>query len=260
VEAPLLKHLRGRADAPAEVRVRLLSLLGFASFALVSLWVGGRLLGLALRTRHAPEAAVGTALFCGGGLGYVLAIGSRMDLLPADWAGDVRLAGAAFIHLGSAALAVGCWRIFRPSERWACALCLAIVGALATSFALRLSDPPGAGLSNPLHFWPMQGLGAATFGWCAFESARYAALLRRRVRLGLAEPEMQERFVLWATSASCAVGVHLCVMANRFSDPIVVSPALVITTSALGFVTAVTVWLAFFPPTWWPSRAVLRRS
>jgi hypothetical protein len=244
----------------AEVAVRLLSLLGFASFALASLWVGGRLLRLALRTRQAPEAAVGTALVCGGGLGYLFAIGSRMQLLPADWAGDVRLAGAAFIHLGSAALAVGCWRIFRPGEGWARALCGAIVAALAASFALRLSDPPGAGVSSPLHFWPMQGLGAATFGWCALESARYAALLRRRARLGLADPAMVERFALWATSASCAVGVHVCIMANRFTDPTVVQPALVIGTSALGFVTAATVWLAFFPPAWWRSRAVLRPS
>jgi hypothetical protein len=243
--------------------VRLVSLLGFGSFALASLWVGGRLLALAARTRQVPEAALGTALFFGAGLGYVLAVGARqVDVLPPDWVGPVRLAGVAFIHLGSAALAFGAWRIFRPAERWARAACLAISAGLVASLALRVLDPPSAAqpVSSPLHFWPMTLLGAASYGWCSVESALYAGALRRRARLGLAARALAQRFSLWAAGGACAVGVHLCSMANRFLDPVVVHPAILLTTSALGFGAAAAIWLTFFPPTWWIARAAPSRS
>lgn len=243
--------------------MRLLSLLGFGSFALTSLWVGARLLALAWRTRQAPEAALGVASFFGAGLGYVLAVGARqLEVLPPEQVGNVRLAGAAFIHLGSAALAFGAWRIFRPTDRRALALCIAIVVGLAVSLALRVADPPSAArpVSSPLHFWPMTVLGAVSYGWCSIEAALYAGALRRRARLGLAEPALAQRFGLWATGGVCAVGVHLCSMANRFIDPVVVHPVILMTTSTLGFVAAVTLWLTFFPPAWWVSRMAVSRA
>lgn len=238
--------------------MRLVSLLGFGSFALASLWVGGRLLALAARTRQAPESALGTALFFGAGLGYVLAVGARqVDVLPHEWVGAIRLAGIAFIHVGSAALAFGAWRIFRPAERWAKAACLAIVAGLAAALALRMLDPPNAAqpVSSPLHFWPTMLLGTAAYGWCALESARYAAALRRRARFGLAPPQLAQRFALWSAAGAFAVGIHLCSMANRFVDPVFVHPAILTITSSLGLGAAVTLWLAFFPPAWWLARA-----
>ncbi|MEB2345113.1 MAG: hypothetical protein OZ948_10240 [Deltaproteobacteria bacterium] len=239
--------------------MRLVSLLGLGSFALVSLWVGGRLLALAARTRQAPETALGTALFFGAGLGYALAVGARqLEVLPHEWVGAIRLAGIAFIHVGSAALAFGAWRIFRPAERWAKRACLVIVAGLAATLALRTLDPPTATqpVSSPLHFWPTMLLGAAAYGWCAFESARYAAALRRRARFGLASPALARRFALWAAAGAGAVGIHLCNMVNRFIDPVTVDPAILMLTSALGLGAAVTLWLAFFPPAWWPARTV----
>lgn len=238
--------------------MRLLSLLGFASFASISLWVGGRLLWLAARTRQAPEAAIGTALFFGAGLGYMLAVGARqVNVLPPEHVEAVRLAGVAFIHLGSAALAFGAWRIFRPAERWALALCLAIAAGLAASLALRVAHPPSAAqpVSGPLHFWPLMVLGATSYGWCALEAGRYAARLRRRARLGLAEPAMARRFALWSVGGACAVGIHLCSMVNRFIDPVLVHPAILTATSALGLVAGGAIWLAFFPPAGWGLRS-----
>lgn len=239
--------------------MQLLSLLGFGSFVIASLLIGGRLIALAARTRQAPEATLGTALFSGGGLGYLLSIGIRQLDVPLEYAVAVRHLGAAFIHLGSAALALGVWRIFRPSERWALALCLALVGGLATSLLLRLSAPPHAvyPLSSGLHFWPMMILGTVAYGWVALEAGRYSALLRRRVRLGLAEPALQERFVLWTVGAVCAVLVHACSMASRIIDPAVIHPAILTATSLLGFGAAVTLWLTFFPPAWWRKRTWL---
>lgn len=243
--------------------MRLLSLLGFGSFALTSLWVGARLLALAWRTRQAPEAALGIALFFGGGLGYVLAVGARhFDALPPEQVENVRLAGAVFIHLGSGALAFGAWRIFRPADRRALVLCIAIAVGLGVSLAARLADPPSVArpASSPLYFWLMTGLGTVSYGWCAIESALYAAALRRRARFGLVEPALVQRFALWATAGACAVGVHLFNMVNRFIDPVVMHPAILMITSMLGFVAGVTLWLAFFPPAWWASRTALQRA
>ena len=231
--------------------MRLLSLLGFGAFVVTSLVVGARLLLLAGRTRQAPEAAIGTALFAGAGLGYLLVIATmQLQVVPAAWSAEVRLVGIFCLHLGSAALAVGAWRIFRADQRWAMALCLAIAAGLALSFTLRALDPPthASPASRPLHFWPMTLLGAISYGWSALESARYALLMRRRQRIGLGDPALMARFALWAAAGAGAVCIHLASVVNRWIDPATIHPTILAVQSVLGLAVALSIALAFFPP------------
>ena len=225
-------------------------LVGFGSFVLASLVVGTRLLVTGWRTRELPELAIGTAFLAGGGIGYLLVVLTLVLHAFPPAIGPLALhAGVFLIFLGTAATACGVWRIFRPDEAWAGALCVAISGVLAVAFALRLFAEEDRATS-PIHFWPSTITGTASYAWSAFESLRYHVRLRRRMRLGLAQPAMARRFLLWGCGSAAAVGIHASSMVNRFLDPATIGPMILTLQSTLGLGPALAIWLAFFPPAW----------
>jgi len=224
-----------------------LGLLGFASFVLVSLAVGARLLLLARRTRELPEAVIGAALFFGGGVGYTLVVLGLRVLGPGSEAAPAALlVGNAFVHGGSLALAVGTWRIFRPAERWPLALGAAIASLLAFSYALRIAHareiPP-----PPAVFWTSTIAGGAVYLWAAAESLATWSNLRRRLALGLADAAVVRRVGLWGVGCASAVGMHVTSMVARALVGDAMPPLSVAASSLLGFVAAIAIGLAFFP-------------
>jgi len=231
--------------------VNIVPLIGFGAFVLASLVVGSRLLFVGLRTREMPELAIGTAFLAGGGIGYLLVVMALvLHVFPAAASELALHAGVFLIYVGTGATAFGVWRIFRPAEAWAGSLCFAIAGVLAAAFALRLLSPAGARAMSAWHFWPSTLAGTASYLWSGFEALRYHEQLRRRVRLGLSEPALARRFLLWGSGSVAAVGIHASSMVNRFIDPGTIGPAMLALQSVLGLVAAVAIWLAFFPPAW----------
>lgn len=226
-------------------------LIGFGAFVLASLVVGTRLLLVGLRTHELPELAIGTAFLTGGGVGYLLVVMALvLHVFPAPFDELALHVGVFLIYLGTGATAFGVWRIFRPGESWAGALCCAIAGVLAAAFALRLISPAGARAMSAWHFWPSTLAGTASYLWSGTEALRYHEQLRRRVKLGLADPAIARRFLLWGCGCVAALGIHASSMVNRFIDPGTIGPAMLALQSVLGLVAAVALWLAFFPPSW----------
>lgn len=219
-------------------------MVGFGSFTLASLVVGARLLALAARTRALAEAAFGTSLFLGGA-GYLLLV-LAFRVVAVESAPLPLAVGNLLLHIGSMALAIGTWRVFRPAERWPGAVVAAIGVVLATSFAIRLAYvqvvPPPASV-----FWMSTLAGAAVYAWSAEESLRYWRMMRRREALGLADPAITQRFGLWGLCTACAVGMHAASVAGRVIAGDALPPAAVVASSALGLVAAVSLSLAFFP-------------
>jgi hypothetical protein len=94
----------------------------------------------------------------------------------------------------------------------------------------------------------------------AFESFRYWLQLRRRQRLGLADPVVTDRFLLWSIWAACATLNLVADLASRSLywlffgtvEPVaehlaaLVVPTIIV-TMVLGVVSAVTLFLTFFP-------------
>lgn len=229
-------------------------IVGFGSFVIASLFVGARLLWLARRTRQIPEAALGTAFLCGGGLGYLLvvatfalgALGPRLRL-------PVMLLGVFFIHLGAAALALGTWKIFRPCDARGRALFAVITAVLAIFFVTRAFDPTE--YAYGINFWPGAIAGCASYAWSAAESLHFGVVARRRRRIGLDAGEHADRFLFWGAASVCAVVMHLASMADRWFDPRVADPSILLLQSVLGMGAAITIWSAFFS-----RRRVLRRE
>jgi hypothetical protein len=74
--------------------------------------------------------------------------------------------------------------------------------------------------------------------------------MRRRLRLGLADPAVTNRFLLWGIGAgSAGVGSAVGIVASIVQGPPTDGFSWVMLSSSLhGLVAAVAMWLAFLPP------------
>jgi hypothetical protein len=229
------------------VGVERLALAGYVACIAASFAVGGRLLLLWRRTGQTPELAIGVALFAGGGLGYGLAMAAyALRVFPSPWAAGAETLGAFASHVGAASLALALRHIFRPDAAWARTLQLSLTVAIALAFAARFVEPlafPPPGFV----FWPYVLLGAACYAWSCIESLHYHAMMRRRMRIGLAEPLLARRFLLWGIAGLAAVGMHVAAMASRLAYAGAMPTWMLGLVTALGLVAAAGIWLAFFP-------------
>lgn len=229
-----------------------LGLIGVAAFTLMSAVVGVRLLLLARRTRQAPEAAMGLAFLVSGAIGFPLLTASSVLMAAGGAEGLVHLCralGTVGTSAGYVGLGVGCWRIYRPGARWPLAPIALGTGALLVSSAIVAvsANTTGTGIAS-LALWSGVCVGALTFGWNAVESFLLHGQLRRRLALGLAEPEVVNRVLLWGigAGAACAMAVYALVL--RVAIGPVAPDGHRLVSSGLGLVAAISIWLAFFPP------------
>jgi len=227
-----------------------------AVFSLATLALGlvltVRLLHLAVRTRKAPELAMG--LYCllvsSGGLLYGVAFRAGVGAEGAT----VRVLAAAStfcIGLGAFALAVGIWRIFRPGERRAAGL-VALVGLWIGGgwLACVLSGRPVTlGDATATNAFFLAGR-LTVYGVGAFEAFRYAGMLRKRVALGLADPVSAHQIRLWGIAWLCVASVGLgTVLVVHFVGREAFDTTLApLVLSSLNAAAWVCTWLAFFPP------------
>lgn len=250
--------------------MRPLAIVGLGAFLLAGAAVGLRLLSLARCTRRAPETVLGLALVALCILGYPLVLLARV----LEDAGSV---GAEILGvLGNAGVAACVVlvaeftrRVFHPASAVAqravavvaglevllvAQLELARHGALAVgadSFAIMEAVTP----------WvlPFLLLLAAVFGWAGVESARNHGLLRRRLALGLVEPEIVGRFLLWAVSMLAAAALILVLSALRMGGArITEHPLPMLLTAVAGLTVSVCWYLAFLPPRTWRARRARR--
>jgi hypothetical protein len=157
-------------------------------------------------------------------------------------------------------LALFVWRVFRPASSAA----RAFVGAVAVvSGALTLwlvATPHAAQESSGLAL-ALNASRAVPVLWAFVECTRYARLMRRRLALGLADPLVTNRFVLWSVWTGALGFAALALFAVRGRafwlslqgvDPRLAMPAAIpVTAAVVGLAVAsagVAVWLAFFPP------------
>lgn len=231
--------------------MRVLGLLGVVAFSLASAVVGVRLLRLAARTRQVPELAMGLAFVVSGAIGFPLLSVASMSMQtggadPARW---VMGFGTLSLFSGYVGLAVGCWRIYRPVDRWPLlpigAGILALLAASAVTFGSREFGP---GSLRDVAFWSGVAIGSATFAWNALESFLLHAQLRRRLVLGLAEPEVVNRVLLWGIGSFAAFVMTLHGLTTRILIGHVIEDGHRLVSSAFGLVAAVAIGLAFFPP------------
>lgn len=229
--------------------------VGFAAFFCVSLSVGARLLWLGIRRSEMPALLIGVGVLGIGPVGFGLQA-CALALSKSAAAEGLASAGAAALALGVWAKLLFNWTVYRPGSR----IALAFTSLLAAAVAAQLLAQPlgGSFLEAAQNITMAAARGAlqvAALGWGAAEALLYWGRMRRRERLGLADPVLTNRFLLWGVSAgSAALGTAIGVVHSLVTGVASLeSPPILASASAHGLVAAVGMWLAFIPP-----RAYLR--
>lgn len=229
--------------------------------------VGGRLLLLARHTRQAPELLLGAGIVCLAVLGYGVLIANLLvrggSFEPEQATALARAlsgTGKALHDVGVTLYLVFVLRVFRPEERWArllAATMLALLwggfvgSSLETGFRV---EPVGSA------FWLAEYAVIWTYPlWMAIESLRWWRLMRRRVALGLADPLVTNRFLLWGTGAALtALATWIAsvpyAMVGNLALLETTTPAIRVATAAVGLASISCIYLAFLPPTWYRRR------
>lgn len=226
---------------------------GLVSLGLLLL--GLRLLGLSRRSGKTPERWLGLAFACAGAGVWLLLLAALGDLAP-ERARLLALAAQAGLTGAVAFLVVFAWRTFRAGSSAARTLALALLGAnLAAGAAVVATGVPVP--AGPLGLTMVLARSAA-LSWLFVESTLFALRMRRRLALGLAEPIVANRFLLWSIWTGALAGIPLFVLALRAAgaleapapgEPLSAAARAALAVLGLGgAVAAGAGWLAFFPP------------
>lgn len=210
--------------------------------------IGLRLIVLAARTRETPELLIGVSFLLAGVASGGLSL--LRSLAALDAATHVLLGSAsiAFLHSGIALVAAFTWRVFRPGRLGAVLFAL-LAFALATGAAGEIVNlDPRPNVSPTAWFWFSVTARTVVYGWSTLEALRYWRLLRRRAQLGLADPLVTHRVLLWGIGSLSITVLWLRVIFLGFAAPGALGQLGSFATTALILACAASFWLAFFPP------------
>jgi hypothetical protein len=209
-----------------------------------------RLFRLASRTRQLPEVLVGIYFLL---VPFAISLAIRVDRFAPDQAPWVRAVANGLFTLGGVSLLLFTWHVFRRNAGWAKALAWGGSGAIVAVWAAGI---PAGSYRSGTSFFLLTPVYASYF-WVFLESLRYYALLRRRQRLGLADPVLTNRFLLFAIWTGGVVAITLLGLVGALAqlesgtfrdggglgDPVLLG-----ITRLLSLPIAVSIWLTFLAP------------
>jgi hypothetical protein len=220
--------------------------IGFAAFFVVALLVGARLLLLWRETRQLPELLIGIGVLGIGPVGFAVTVLSQLlaDASPVASTVCYALAQLA-VSAGALAKLIFNWRVYHPHSRIAGGV--VVVGGLALLGVYVEMAWRGFPIEAPgLRHLPL----VAALLWGAVEALRYRERLRRRARLDLGDPVLENRFLVWGIGAAAAgIGSLFSVVGGLLGGAeALVDPGLLLLLSLHGMLAALCMWLAFLPP------------
>jgi hypothetical protein len=235
---------------------------------LLSLVIGVRLLRLARSSAAGPEIWLALYFLLAAFLGMSLS-----NFVYMSWAdvgmtlspGVSSVLNALYIFgttAGMGCLYVFTWLTFRRDDAWARALVGAVVAVMVAGYiGIAISGDFVLSLVPGVAYWITWAARTSVFLWLLIESFRYWSLLRRRLRLGLVDALVANRFLLWGIWAT---GMYLMGQIDplarvwyvvnigaggqwvpELGRPIVLT--LVTASSGLGILVMITLYLTFFP-------------
>ena len=234
---------------------QLFSLVSILAFAIVGTVVGWRIARLAKATGQEPERWIAICELSICMVGYPTLLIARA--LPGYLPIVVTAIGVAAIDIGIAAIFFFTRCVFRPEGKalrrgvQAVVVLLALHWLGATVAMVRgVLDGTEA---SPSGGWTLFVAGISTlgFGWTAWESLAYWAVLRRRVPLGLADPLVVNRVALWGITGLSSMCINFVSARTALTGINVLDDApTMIVTGVLGTINTACLFLAFLPPVW----------
>lgn len=204
------------------------------------------------------------AAFLGAGLNITVYVGMAVPSLGlGPLHNSLILAASTFTYcVGTAGLHLFNWLTFRRESAGACTAAAAgSLSVVVAACAQALSEGFTVKVFPGIGYWTFYLARVAPYYWLAAESLRYYAAARRRLRLGLADALVTNRFLLlglWAVAWAAmglsdivARGIYVMVSGSTTELRLDTAGPIILTTiaitSALGTLAAVTLGLSFFP-------------
>jgi hypothetical protein len=226
--------------------------IGEVISGVVYLFVGVRLFLLSRHTGHAPETLIATS-FLLWVVAYAFwdipyAFVDSEELIPAFCSYGSLIA----LALGNVFFAFFIRAVFRSDARWATWLVAAIVvsNLVGVAGAAWIGDWEGTNpLANPWYWLEFFGSFAPTI-WMGAEGFAQYFKTRKQLKLGLCEPMVCNRFLLWGMAGSLwfilegivAVSDLVYAFTGQWSEVLGAGIAF------FEFLPIVMVWFVFFPP------------
>jgi hypothetical protein len=227
-------------------------------FVVVATGVGLRMLWLARRTRGVPELLMGAGMVLIAGVGYPATLAAGFGRPVGEMSVAGYAAGSLMTQIGIALIYAFTQQVFRPGVGWAHALVAAGCGFMTlslfgTTFTLAVAEA-----SEPSYLVARGWLGlgmvgySAGFLWTAIEGLVHHRKALRRLALGLADPVVTNRFLLWGVFGLMATGINVTSAAgNALGIDPSRAPLVLVPLGFLGAIACVAMYLAFFPPAWY---------
>ena len=244
--------------------MRFLALIPQLVFGVVTLRLG---LGLLWRSRHTgawPERCLGLAVVFSA-LALPLFAFSRVPGVFGTPKGNwLAVVGSIVLGTGVMFLYAFTWVVFRQREGLA-----VLLVAVGSSLAY------GAGLGMAVAGWDARTMVealpqmrpytiallvsiATAFGWSSVESFLCWLRHRRQLRIGLADPVVVNRFLLWTCAGGSIAWLSAILIGLLMSGVVIVRDQLGMSCIGIGgSMAAASWWLTFFPPRWY-IRAIRR--
>ena len=228
-------------------------LAAFTVLCLVWIVVGIRILRVAARTRGLAECLLGGSLFLLGGISVPMNGIVRL-VASGDWVAAVTIGASVVTSVALVMLYAFTALVFHQGQHWARAVVLAAAGSLVYYVIGHAADRMTATnaqemLAVQMRWAPYTVLNALlAFAWAGSSAFVHWRRLRRRLALGLADPVVVDRLLLWSLFGAIAVAMTvaagvLIVLGGTARD--VIQP---ITTTIGGLAVSVVLLLAFSPP------------
>ena len=228
-----------------------IALIGYLTFLAACTAVGVRLFAAGIRSGELPELALGAGFLCSGGIGFLFmlmpALLPGMDERALFMAG---VTGQVVSNLGFIGLYLFNTVVFAGGRRSAIATSVAGCAILAVAVVGGASAGVDSFLrvDSPWYWCNFVGR-SGSFLWSAWAGLHYHGLHRKRIALGIGDPVVANRFLLWGLFGVFAVGLSILgALGATLGDPGNPPLPIALAVSALGVACAGSMWLAFFPP------------
>ena len=226
--------------------------IGEVISAVVYLFVGARLYRLSRRTGHAPETLI-AASFLLWMLAYAIwdipyAFVDSAELVPAFYS----YASLIALALGSLVFAFFIRAVFRPDARWATALVVVIAVSILAGLVGTAWVGDWAGIDLLTHPWYwLDFFGSiAPITWMGVEGFAQYFKTRKQLKLGLCDPMVCNRFLLWGIAGALWTILEAIVAASDLVYALSGqwSELLGAAIAIFEFIPVAIIWFVFFPP------------
>lgn len=233
---------------------------GLAQLASIgsAFWLGGRLLRRALKGGVLPERLLGLHLLLAIGVGSLLLSAATMSAyaeepLPPALFDGITVAGNLATIFGLMAALWFNYRVFHEGQRSGLLVACLSSALMWIGFVTYVASD---GIQREALYgrasWPY--VGAMVLGdlWVIYDALRFRGQLRRRLALGLADPLVVDRLLLWSVGSLARVGLVLMApivtaLVHTHETRVALAPALLLLSSVLILAATVSLWLMLSP-------------